>query len=289
MGLTWNSSEATSEAKTSWVNDSVDGKKRFTFSLAPKNMGETTIPSVYFSYFDPSKKSYETISLNPLTVRLNSQRLGTVSPPSVSGGTPALVILLDVSGSMLAEDLQPGNRLEVAKTVLKEFFSAKPKARAGIKVFAREVVTAAPLTEPTQTLLGEIDRIQIGVIKDGTALGDALLEAVKELKSKRSQENTVVLLSDGANNAGHIDPFTAADFAQENNIVVYSVGLGKQGLVPFPIDDPQFGKRRIMTEANVDSDTLTEIANITGGKYFKADETVQLGDIFREINNTLRS
>ncbi len=209
------------------------------------------------------------------------------SSPNFNDGKPGLMILLDVSGSMLAEDLQPGNRLAVAKNALKTFMNAKPNIRIGVKVFAKEVVTVAPLTDGTKKSLQEIENVQVGMVKDGTAIGDALLAGVKELKKNPARKNIIVLLSDGANNAGHIDPLTAADFSKQDNIAIYAIGIGKDGLVPFPINDPVLGKRYVNAEVNVDDETLGEIASVTGGKFFKVVDANQLKDAFDFIGIVL--
>lgn len=203
--------------------------------------------------------------------------------PVFQDGKPGLLILLDVSSSMLAEDFKPKNRLEAAKNALSEFIKAKPNMRIGVTAFAREVMTVTPLEDATKNLLVDLSRTQVGMLRDGTALGDAILEGVTELRKNEAPKNIIVLLSDGSNNTGHLDPLTAADFARQDNIIIYSISLGRHGLVPFPVDDPIFGKRYVEAEVHVDDETLREIANVTGGKFFKVEHEDQLRSAFEDI------
>lgn len=275
----------TEETHTNWSGDSIEGNKKFVFSLEPPSFGAMQVPSSSYSYFDLSAKTYQTITTQPLAVETPSRGTNHTAVTSYyADGKPGVVILLDISGSMLAEDLQPGNRLLVTKNALKDFITQNQKARMGLKVFARDVLTIAPLADRSKDLLKNVESIQVGMTGgDGTALGDAILDAVKELRKNKSKKNLIILLSDGSNNMGHLDPMTAADFAKQDHIMIYSIGIGKGGLVPFPVDDPAFGKRYVQAEVNVDHETLSEMASLTDGKSFKAVNGQQLKSALETI------
>lgn len=200
-----------------------------------------------------------------------------------------IVISLDISGSMLAEDFKPANRITVAKEEAKKFIQARQNDRIGLVVFARKSYTQCPLTLDYDILRQLIDSVEVGLIKDGTAIGLGVANAVNRLRASDAKSKIVILLTDGENNAGNIDPITAAELAHSFGVKIYTIGIGRSGLVPFPIEDPIFGKRYVQAQMNVDERTLKRIADITGGLYFSATNTEALAKIYERINQLEKS
>lgn len=195
-----------------------------------------------------------------------------------------IVIALDLSGSMLAEDFKPENRITVAKQEAIKFIHGRENDRIGMVVFAKKAYTQCPLTTDYQILEQLIDQIQIGMIADGTAIGMGLATAVNRLRDSNAKSKVIILITDGANNAGNIDPVTAAELAKAFNIKVYSICIGRGGLVPFPVNDPLFGKRYIQADVEIDEMVLKRISDITGGLYFRARDPKSLSEIYEKIN-----
>ncbi len=195
-----------------------------------------------------------------------------------------IMLCLDISGSMQAEDFSPKNRLYVAKEKAKEFISKRKGDRIGLVVFAVTSMTQCPLTNNHKILLDLLDRIDYGIIQDGTAIGMGLATAVARLKDSKAKEKIVILLTDGLNNAGEIDPPTAAKLAQAHNIKVYCIGVGSKGPVPIPVQHPIYGKIYIREEVDLDLKTLEEISALTQGKAFLATDAQALKTIYDEID-----
>ena len=195
-----------------------------------------------------------------------------------------IMLVLDISGSMRAEDFKPHNRLYVAKQVIKEFIEGRQNDRIGLVVFSRQSFTQCPLTLDYGVLYSFLDKVDFGMIEDGTAIGLAIANAVNRLRVSDAKSKIVILLSDGRNNAGEIDPITAAQAAKAMNIKIYTIGAGKPGNAPYPVDDPIFGRRYIYIENEIDEATLQQIAQITGGEYFRAEDEKALARIYRQIS-----
>lgn len=195
-----------------------------------------------------------------------------------------IMLVLDTSGSMQAQDFKPKNRLHVAKEVVKEFVGKRQHDRIGLVVFAAQAVTQCPLTLDYPVLTNLIDDVDMGMLEDGTAIGVALATAANRLKKSEAKSRVVVLLTDGQNNSGTIDPTTAAKVAAALGIKVYTIGVGTKGRAPMPVDDPIFGKRMIAVEVNLDEETLTKIAEITDGEYFRATDREELVEIYERID-----
>ena len=193
-----------------------------------------------------------------------------------------IVLALDVSGSMLAQDLKP-DRLQAAKKVAAEFITDRSNDNIGLVIFAGESFTQCPLTTDYKVLLNLLDDINFGMIDDGTAIGLGLATSVNRLKESQSQSKVVILLTDGTNNSGQIAPLTAADLARSYGIRVYTVGVGTKGMAPTPVNTP-FGIRMQNMPVDIDEETLTEIAAITGGQYFRAQDTEGLRQVYNEID-----
>lgn len=199
-----------------------------------------------------------------------------------------IVLALDISSSMLAEDFKSGgkriNRLEIVKQVTRDFISRRPNDRIGIVVFAGRPYILSPLTWDHEWIKTRINEIKIGDIEDGTAVGTALTNAVKRLQESKAKSKVVILLTDGNNNAGEIMPEVAAEAAKNFKVTVYTIGAGSQGLVPYPQIDAWGQKQYQMVEINLDEALLQKIAAATGGRYFRANDTQSLKTIFQRID-----
>lgn len=195
-----------------------------------------------------------------------------------------IMLCLDVSSSMQAEDFKPLNRLNVAKGEIKEFIGKRINDRIGLVVFARHSFTQCPLTTDYGVLLNFVDQVDFGMVEDGTAIGMALANAVNRLRDSESKSKIIVLLTDGDNNAGEIDPITAANLAQAFDMKVYTIGVGKPGNAMFPYNDPIFGKRYVYQPVRIDEESLKEIASRTGGQYFRARSGKELEKIYAIID-----
>ncbi len=195
-----------------------------------------------------------------------------------------IMLALDISGSMLAEDFKPENRLVVAKQEATKFIHGRENDRIGLVIFARKAFTQCPLTLDYDVLIQLLNEIQIGMISDGTAIGMGIATAVNRLRDSEAKSKIMILMTDGANNAGNIDPITAAELAKTFGIKVYTICIGRGGLVPFPIQDPLFGKRYVQADVEIDEGTLKRIADITGGLFFRARDTQALSEIYDRIN-----
>ncbi|SEA22828.1 Ca-activated chloride channel family protein [Porphyromonadaceae bacterium NLAE-zl-C104] len=193
-----------------------------------------------------------------------------------------IVLALDVSGSMLAQDLQP-DRLQAAKKVASEFIADRPNDNIGLVIFAGESFTQCPLTTDHKILLNLLNEVEYEMIEDGTAIGLGLATSVNRLKDSQSESRVVILLTDGTNNRGQIAPLTAADLARSYGIRVYTVGVGTKGMAPTPVNTP-YGVRMQNMQVDIDEKTLTEIAAMTGGQYFRAQDTEGLRQVYDEID-----
>jgi Ca-activated chloride channel homolog len=198
-----------------------------------------------------------------------------------------IVLALDISGSMLAEDFKP-NRMEAAKATAREFVRMRPGDRIGVTVFSGESFTLVPLTTDHILLNDLLGTVHTGMVEDGTAIGDGLATAVNRLRESDAISKVIILLTDGINNVGVIDPLTGAEIAKMLNIRVYTVGVGSKGLVPYPFQTP-FGVQYRDVDIPVDEVLMQEIADITDGMYFWADNQKALEEIYREIDQLERS
>lgn len=216
-------------------------------------------------------------------------------PQLIAAGRPLttsgvdIMIALDASGSMKAEDFQPRNRLEVAKVAAAAFVGDRPNDRIGIVTFAGQAVTQAPLTLDHDALQNTIGRIRIGALADGTAIGTALATAVNRLRISEARSRVVILLTDGVNNAGEVDPLTAAETARALGIRVYTIGVGTIGEAPYLLEDPRFGRRYVRVAVRIDEELLRDISARTGGRYYRATDPEALHEVYREINRLERS
>lgn len=194
-----------------------------------------------------------------------------------------IILCLDISSSMLAEDIKP-NRIEAAKKVAEDFIKGRKNDRIGMVVFSGEAFTQCPLTLDYGILLSFLDKVKIGMIEDGTAIGMGLAAAVNRLRDSKAKSKVIILLTDGRNNRGEVDPVTASQLAQTFDVKIYSIGAGSRGTALYPVEDPIFGKRYVPMKVEIDEKTLKEVAYITDGKYFRATNLDKLKEIFNEIN-----
>ncbi len=238
------------------------------------------------------RKSFrQKIGWLPLVCRLLAVALIIVAlarPRSSSKGTNvtsegiSIVLALDVSSSMLAEDLRP-NRIEASKRVAADFISGRPTDLIGLVIFSGESFTQCPITSDHSVLLNLMDDIKSGVLEDGTALGEGLATAIARIKDSKAKSKVIILLTDGVNNSGSIAPVTAGEIAKTFGIRVYTIGVGRNGTAPYPFKTP-FGIQYQNVEVQIDEEIMQQISEATDGKYFRATDNRKLKAIYEEID-----
>jgi Ca-activated chloride channel family protein len=222
------------------------------------------------------------LALAAIVVALARPQTGITSQNVLTEGID-IVMVMDVSSSMLAEDLEP-NRLEAAKGVGSTFVEGRQHDRIGMVAFAGEAFTQVPLTLDYGVVQSLMGALAVGIIEDGTAVGMGLATAVKRLEASNAESRVVILLTDGRSNRGEIGPLTAAQMAQALDVRVYTIGVGTRGNVRVPIPDPLGGTRYANVRADVDEPTLQQVADLTGGRYFRATDNRSLAAIYEEID-----
>ena len=261
--------------------------------------------TLHFSSLDSLKalhrKGVDLLAATPLILRclaiallvtaLARPQEGRKSTEILSAGVDIL-LAIDTSGSMRAMDFeknnQPVDRLTVVKDVVSEFIDSREFDRMGMVVFGNEAFTQCPLTLDHDIIHSFLNKLQIGVAGDSTAIGSAIGISVKRLKDLESKSKVIILLTDGRNNAGNITPFQAAEIAESYDIKIYTVGVGTQGEAPFPINTP-FGQKMLMQRVEMDEDSLKKIAKQTGGRYFRATDSDSLKQIYEQIDSLEKS
>ena len=194
-----------------------------------------------------------------------------------------IILTLDASGSMAAEDFAPRNRLYVAKNVVRQFIEGRKSDRIGLVVFAGKALSRCPLTLDYNVLLAVLDAVELGAQQDGTAIGSAIATSVNRLRGSKAKSKVIILVTDGVNNRGEIQPLDAASIAETLGIKIYTVGVGSRGIARFPVIDPRFGKIYTNLPVEIDEESLTRIAEMTGGIYYRATDRGSLENIFAEI------
>lgn len=275
-------------------------------------LGLALVPAIIYSYWRDRRRHRPTLTYShlrplqslrpsvwvrlselPFFLRMTALSLGLFALARPQAGargeeviTEGIDILLtiDVSSSMKTEDFKPKNRLNVAKQVVADFIEARPNDRLGLVVFAAHAVTKCPLTTDHDVLATLLEDVQIGAIEDGTAIGTAIATSVNRLRDSRAKSRIIILLTDGVNNRGEIDPLTAADLAKTFGIKIYTVGAGREGYAPFPFEDPLYGTIYQQVLVEIDEKSLQEIAARTGGRYFRAQDAEELRKIYQEID-----
>ena len=200
-----------------------------------------------------------------------------------------IIIAFDISSSMLAEDFQPQNRLEVARDKVKQFIAMRSSDRIGVVAFSGEALTQVPLTTDYPVVMAAVDNLQPGQLEDGTAIGTAIATAANRLRDAPGNSRVVVLLTDGVNNRGSIDPRTAAQAAAAFGVKIYTIGVGTEGMAPVPVGRGVFGLRYENRPVEIDDALLTDVAKRTGGRYFRARDAVALHRITEEIDRLERT
>jgi Ca-activated chloride channel family protein len=195
-----------------------------------------------------------------------------------------IMLVLDVSGSMRCEDFRPRNRLHVAKAVAKDFVRGRTQDRIGLVVFAGQSELIAPLTLDYEGLTALIDGVDFGILPDGTAVGAGIAQGAQRLRQAKGKSKVMILLTDGINNAGAVDPVTAARLAAAVGVRIYAVGAGTLGQAPYPVDDPVMGRRYVWVQSEIDEPTLRSVAAITHGRYFRATSAELLAQVYRDID-----
>lgn len=227
------------------------------------------------------------LALGLIVVALARPQLGRNTAPVTASGVD-IMLALDVSGSMQALDFkldgQPADRLDVVKSVVSKFIEARPNDRIGIVAFAGAPYLVSPLTLDHDWLLQNLERVRIGSVEDGTAIGSAIASSVNRLRDQPGKSKLVVLLTDGQNNAGKINPETAAQAAHALGVKTYTIGAGVRGEAPVPVTDAFGNRRLVMAKVDVDEDTLKKIADETGAKFYRATDTDSLKRIYADID-----
>ena len=200
-----------------------------------------------------------------------------------------IVIAFDISSSMLAEDFQPQNRLEVARDKVKQFIAMRSSDRIGVVAFSGEALTQVPLTTDYPVVMAAVDNLQPGQLEDGTAIGTAIATAANRLRDAPGSSRVVVLLTDGVNNRGSIDPRTAAQAAAAVGVKIYTIGVGTEGMAPVPVGRGVFGLRYENRPVEIDDPLLMDVARRTGGRYFRARDGIALQRITEEIDRLERT
>lgn len=198
-------------------------------------------------------------------------------------------LLVDLSGSMLSQDFQPRNRLEVAKESLKQFILGRDDDRIGLMAFANETYTVTPLTTDYSILVRDVDNLQVGQLDDGTALGDAIIAGTYRLLQAPGKSKVMILLTDGVNNRGRFDPLIGAKVANTYGVKIYTIGVGRQGTAPVPVVGADGKQHMEMQTVQVDEPLLTHVAQITGGQYFRAVDGATLGHVYHQIDTLERT
>ena len=223
------------------------------------------------------------LGLSLLVVALAGPRVAHHTE-EIEGEGIDIILALDISGSMRSLDFEPQDRLGAAKQVIRDFIEGRPHDRIGLVVFAAKAFTQCPLTLDQPVLTGFLDEVEVGLIADGTAIGLGLATSVARLRHSTSPSKTVILLTDGVNNVPTLEPETAAELAHSLGVRVYTVAIGREGLVPYPVDDAFFGRRTRQLETKIDLELLENIAELTGGQMFRASDPRSLQEIFRSID-----
>lgn len=227
------------------------------------------------------------VLLAAVIVALARPRTGARAEDITSDGIN-IVVAVDISSSMLAEDFQPQNRLQVAKDRIKQFVNGRRSDRIGVVAFAGEALTQVPLTVDYPVVLASIENLQSGQLDDGTAIGTAIATSANRLRNAEGRSRVLVLLTDGENNRGAIDPRTAAQAAAAFGIRIYTIGVGTEGLAPVPVGKGLFGLRYENRPVRIDEPLLRDVAEITGGRYFRARDAAALQRIYEQIDQLER-
>lgn len=228
------------------------------------------------------------LALLCLIIALARPRTGISSVEFEADGI-AIAVVVDISSSMLALDMEPLDRLEVAKKTVSDFVEGRQYDRIGLVAFAGEALTQVPVTIDYTVLQGAIERLEVGMLEDGTAIGTALATATNRLRRTPGESKVIILLTDGENNRGEVDPITAARAAATFGVKSYTIGVGREGVAPVPIGRGPFGTEYANMPVRIDEGLLRRIAEITGGRYFRATNAEALAGIYEQIDELERT
>jgi Ca-activated chloride channel family protein len=223
------------------------------------------------------------LTISIMIIALARPQKGTSWDKTFTEGVD-IILTLDISTSMSAMDFKPLHRLNVAKSVIEEFIRGRSTDMIGLVVFAAKSFTQCPLTVDYGILIQFLQHVDFHMVEDGTAIGTAILNSTNRLRESKAESKLIILLTDGENNAGEVDPITAAKAAKALGIKIYTVGVGKSGDQPRQIDDPIFGKRIVTVPTKIDEKTLKKIAKLTGANYYRAQNPRALQKIYKEID-----
>jgi Ca-activated chloride channel homolog len=261
-----------------WRMRQGQGSLRFASTLALEGMPASWTVHVRHLLFGISM-----LALALTITALARPQKGTQAEEVLTEGVD-IVIALDASGSMAAEDFEPRNRFFVAKQVVGKFVEALRHDRAGLVVFAAKAFTRCPLTVDYGALQNVLDATELGAIEDGTAIGNALATCLNRLRDSKAKSKVIILVTDGVNNRGEIQPIDAAEIARTLGVKIYAIGVGTTGTARFPVNDPVYGKIYADMQVEIDEDSLKQIAGITGGLYYRATDRPSLEKIFKDIS-----
>lgn len=239
------------------------------------------LKSGWRSSLRPVLHVFRTLALSLLIIALARPQSSSVTENVDSEGID-IVLAMDVSGSMLAEDFKP-NRIEASKKLASEFITSREGDRIGLVIFSGESFTQCPVTIDHRVLLEQVNAIESGILTDGTAIGDGLATAVDRIRNTNGKSKVVILLTDGVNNAGKVGPELALEIAKTFKVRVYTIGIGTHGQAPTTIQTP-FGAQKVMQEVQIDEPLLRNIAKQTGGNYYRATNNNSLKTIYEQID-----
>ncbi len=231
---------------------------------------------------------FRTLGVLALILALAGPRTG-MSAVDVQSEGIAIVLALDISSSMLAEDFHPRNRLAVAKQVVHDFVQGRREDRIGLVAFAGEALTQVPITVDYQVVYQALQQLDVGDLEDGTAIGTAIATAANRLRKAPGKSKVMILMTDGENNRGEIDPLTAAKAAAAFGVKIYTIGVGREGVAPIPVARGLFGYEYANLPVHIDENLLRNIAGTTGGQYFRATSAAALDSIYHRIDTLERS
>jgi Ca-activated chloride channel family protein len=254
-----------------------DGSLKFASTLALEGVKPTWTARMRHILF-----GVNLLALLLAVVAMARPQKGTEEEEYLTEGID-IVVALDASGSMAAEDFEPQNRFNVAKLVVQTFVEGLRQDRVGLVVFAAKAYTRCPLTLDYGALFHVLDNLELGGLEDGTAVGSALATCLNRLRDSKAKSKVIILATDGVNNRGEIQPLDAAKMAQALGIKIYTIGVGSRGTALFPVNDPSFGRVYVNLPVEIDEESLARIADITGGIYYRATDKPSLENIFEDI------
>lgn len=262
-----------------WLRRNKNNKPSFTISSL-KGLQNSPVSTI--QKWAPVLNLLRILSMLFLIIALARPQSSNINETVNSEGLD-IVLSMDISGSMLAEDFKP-NRIEAAKKVANEFIQNRPTDRIGLVIFSGESFTQCPLTTDQNILREQIKNIRSGLLEDGTAIGMGLATAVERLRNSKAKSKIIILLTDGVNNAGLIDPITALEIAKAYKIRVYTIGVGTEGTAPYPAQDPFGNVVMQQMPVQIDEGLMQKISKETGGKYYRAKDNNSLSKVYKDID-----